>query len=131
MTALASVKIEREKLLQLLREAKDEKLARFDEQVVKFNEKLTKLREETVKAASADLSKEANLKKLHDVLGTYFSSRSSRRYAYDEILGTYLGTEQRQQLEHRYDSAMRLVEISSDDQFKITSNTEFGHLLGL
>lgn len=132
MTTMASVKVAREKLLELLREAKDERLKKFDEAVERYNEKLVELRQGALEAASKDLSKEANLDKLGDALGAYLSSKKNRRYQYEETLGVYISKNDRENIiERRYDNAIKLVTISSDDSFKVTSNTEFGMLLGL
>jgi len=131
MAMMASVKVEREKLLELLREAKDEKLKKFDEAVERHNERVVERRRDAVEAASTDLSKEDNLDKLSEALYAYHVLKKNRRYEWDDVLCTYLGKNERTNVERRYDNAIKLVTISSDDSFKVTSNTEFGQLIGL
>lgn len=125
MTTAASVKVAREKLLELLREAKDDALATFDQRVQQYEEELSARRSEVVAAAKRDLKQEVNLMELSTAVGNY--NRYSRDKRYD---GT-IGDETRKRTGERYDTAIKLVEISSDDHFKVTSNTEFGYLLGL
>lgn len=128
MAALASVKVEREKLMELLREAKEAKLAEFDERMEKFNEEVAKLRGKVVKALEGDLSKDDDLRKLYETLGEFYNRR---RDQYIYVDGMYVNVKERKTIEQRYESAIKLVDISADEFFKITSNTEFGYLLGL
>lgn len=124
----ASVKVERKKLLKLLREAKDEKLAEFDKRMEKFNEEVAKLREKVVKAMGGDPTKDDDLRALYEALSAFYNRKRDQYIYVDDM---YVNAKERKNIEGRYDSALKLVEISSDEFFKVTSNTEFGYLLGL
>ena len=125
MTALASVKVAREKLLELLHEAKEAALAEFEERVRRYDKDVAERRAAVVAAAKRDLSKDENFTALRDAVQAYHSRVRNKQY------DGQIGDNERKRIGERYDSAIKLVEISSDDEFKVNSNTEFGYLLGL
>lgn len=120
----SSVRVIPVKLLELLGEAKTNALGEFDAKAAAHLLEVEQAGEKVIAAAAADLSVEENLDALVDTVRNYSYKRDtqySRNYA----------EESRKRIESRYDSAIRLVEISSDEYHRVTSHTEFGYLLGL
>lgn len=121
MTALASVKVTREKLGELLVEAKLERLVEANELVAKAEAELQGARDELVSAAKRDLSQDENIESLAQAVRAYEGRADQKRWKDRDV----------EQINKRYDDALRLVAISSDGTLKVTSHTEFGYLLGL
>lgn len=122
MAAQATVKVAREKLIELLRGAKQTQLDAHDERVRENERETEKALKDLTAAAAKDLSQRKNLDALSDALNLYL--RHKRR---DDAWAK----RDRKRLIEEYDAAIRLVEISSDETLRVTSSSEFGRLLGL